>query len=43
MNLIAEEDDMLAGQARELLLPRCDRWARSPSEGFLVLPDMAQS
>ena len=41
MNLIAEEDDMLAGQARELLLSRVRPLGQLPSEGFLISPDMA--
>ena len=41
MNLIAEEDDMLAGQVRELLLSRVRPLGQLPSEGFLVSPDMA--
>lgn len=40
MNLIAEEDDMLADQARELLLSRVRPLGQLPSEGFLVSPDM---
>ena len=41
MNLIAEEDDMLAGQARELLLSKVQPLGQLPSESFLVSPDMA--
>ncbi len=42
MNLIAEEDDMLSSQARELLLSKVRPLGQLPSEGFLVSPDMAQ-
>ena len=40
MNLIAEEDDMLAAEARELLLERVRPLGMAPSEGFLVLPSL---
>lgn len=42
MNLIAAEDDMLASQARELLLAKVRPLGTLPSEGFLVSPELAQ-
>ncbi|MDO4443053.1 MAG: tRNA lysidine(34) synthetase TilS [Slackia sp.] len=43
MNLIADEDDMLAAQARELLLEHVRPLATSPSEGFLVSPALGEA
>lgn len=41
MNLIAEEDDMLAAQARDLLLSHVRPLGQLPNEGFLVSPEIA--
>ncbi len=41
MNLIAEEDEMLTAQARDLLLQHVSPLGVSPSEGFLVSPALA--
>ena len=43
MNLIAEEDDMLADDARVLLLEKVVPLGTSPAEGFLVSPTLADS
>ncbi|MDO4590259.1 MAG: tRNA lysidine(34) synthetase TilS [Slackia sp.] len=41
MNLIADEDDMVASYARDLLLSRVRPLGCSPSEGFLIAPELA--
>lgn len=41
MNLIAEEDEMLNAQARELLLDQVRPLGQLPGEGFLVSPGLA--
>ena len=41
MNLIAEEDDMLANDARALLLEKVVPLGASPAEGFLISPELA--
>ena len=41
MDLIAEEDDMLTAQARELLLSQVRPLGQLPCEGFLVASELA--
>lgn len=42
MNLIADEDDMLDGRARELLLELVRPIGAVPREGFVVAPELAE-
>lgn len=43
MNLIADEDDMLVSQARDLVIRCVTPLGSSPAEGFLVSPGLAES
>lgn len=43
MNLIADEDDMLTAQARELVLRCVTPLGPSPAEGFLAAPELAEA
>ena len=42
MNLIADEDDMLVAQARDLLVSLVTPIGRVPGEGFVVKPELAE-
>ncbi|MDQ9823259.1 hypothetical protein RFZ44_07840, partial [Acinetobacter sp. 163] len=43
MNLIADEDDMLVSQARDLAIRCATPLGASPAEGFLVSPELTDA